>query len=192
MANFSPPLPSYTFGPPIIGQACDLRIDEIRGRAIATIMAAKGAGNAEIGARIGVEPPDGPSWVTSNDIGLVGTGPGAWLAMTDNPAVNWPATLSERLTGLATVSDQSGGYTLLRLKGSQARTLLSRGAYIDFHQESFCPGTAAVTVIAHMGVILWLRDATPTFEIALFRSYTASFRHWLDVTVASLSPLPTI
>jgi sarcosine oxidase subunit gamma len=87
---------------------------------------------------------------------------------------------------MASVSDQSGGYVILRISGPAARTLLQRGAPVDLHPSAFGPGSVAATVIAHIGVIIRQLDATPAYEIALFRSYAASFGHWLDAAVAAL------
>jgi heterotetrameric sarcosine oxidase gamma subunit len=98
--------------------------------------------------------------------------------------------LAARLAGIASVSDQSSGYAVLRIGGSASRDLLSRGAFIDFHPARFGPGSAAVAVIAHIGVILWQIDDAPTYEVALFRSYAASFWHWIEATSAGMGVVP--
>jgi sarcosine oxidase subunit gamma len=84
------------------------------------------------------------------------------------------------------VSDQSSGYVVYRLAGPAARTLLQRGAAIDLHPAAFPPRAAAVTMIAHLGVILWLADEAPTFEVAVFRSFAGSFQHWLETAGQAL------
>ena len=50
----------------------------------------------------------------------------------------------------------------------------------------FGPGSAAVTTISHIGVTIWQIDDTPTFEIALFRSFADRFWHWMKATSAAL------
>jgi sarcosine oxidase subunit gamma len=92
---------------------------------------------------------------------------------------------------LASVSDQSSGYAVLRVTGPTARHLLSRGAFIDFHPSVFGPGSAAVTTIAHIGVVLWQLDDAPTYDVALFRSYAESFWHWIETTCAAVGIKPT-
>jgi sarcosine oxidase subunit gamma len=168
-----------------------LIITRREGLGLATIMARKGASAASIGAAIGTTPPDGPACASGDGLSLIVTGPGTWLGLTEQPGPDWAPRLADNLTGLASVSDQSGAYAVLRLAGMGARTLLQRGAAIDLHPDVFRPGSAATTVIAHIGVILWQIDMAPSFEVALFRSYAASFRHWMDATTATLRTNPS-
>ena len=163
----------------------ELIVEELSGLGIATVMARKGVTGAAIGAILGVEPPAGPGAAYANDLTIIGTGPESWLVVKAN-APDFANQLSTTLAGLASVSDQSGGYVVTRLAGPQARTVLQRGAAIDFHPDSFRPGSAVTTVIAHIGVIIWQLDEQPSYQIATFRSYTHSFRHWLDTTIAAL------
>jgi sarcosine oxidase subunit gamma len=157
------------------------------GFGLVAIMARKGVAAGAIGAALGLEAPTRPGIAWADDgIALIGTGQGTWLAYAEAPPPFWAEALRERLDGLASVSDQSDGYTITRLWGEGARTVLQRGAAIDFHPQAFGPGSAATTVIAHIGAIVWQRDARPTFEIATFRSYSDSFRHWLDQVAAAL------
>lgn len=137
-------------------------ITERQGLALATVMARKGADPAAILARAGAR--------------LIPTGPGTWLALGEAD------DLAARLSGLASVSDQSGGYIVYRIAGPQARALLQKGAFIDLS----VPVNAAVTMIAHMGVILWQVDEAPEYDLALFRSYAESFAHWLDANLKVL------
>ena len=46
---------------------------------------------------------------------------------------------------------------------------------IDLDPRAFAPGDAAVTSIAHVGAHFWQLDAAPTYEFAVFRSYSAAF-----------------
>ena len=142
----------------------DFSMTERTGLSLATVMARKGADHAAIMAAACVP--------------LVATGPGTWLALGD---------VGNRLARLASVSDQSGGYLIYRLAGPDARALLQKGTFIDLHPGAFGPGSSAVTVIAHIGVILWQVDAAPTYEIALFRSFAGSFRHWVEAAAMDLN-----
>ena len=92
--------------------------------------------------------------------------------------------LAQRLKGLASISDQSGGRTVLRLSGPSARDVLAKGLPIDLHPRSFAPGGAATSTISLMGVQLWQMDDAPTYDIALFRSVSASFWRWLTASAA--------
>lgn len=165
----------------------DLFVQPRAGFGLATIMARKGVSAETVGAALGVAAPDRPAWSRGADgLMLIGTGAGAWLAHRDAAPPFWAEDLRARLAGLASVSDQSDGYAITRLSGEGARTVLQRGAAIDFHPQAFAPGSAATTVIAHIGVIVWQLDGAPSYDVATFRSYADSFRHWLDQTAAAL------
>jgi len=166
-------------------------LTERPGLALATIMARQGVDAAAVGAALGLAAPIRPERRAGGGLELVATGPGQWLAVADAPASPWPEVLESRLGGLASVSDQSGAYVVWRIAGPGARALCQRGVAIDLHPDAFPPGAAATTVIAHLGVVLWrLEDpnAPETFEVAVFRSYAQSFRHWFEITARSLDP----
>ena len=116
---------------------------------------------------------------------FVGYGPGQWLAVSEALAGDGLARdLAQRLKGLASISDQSGGRTVLRVSGPRARDVLAKGLPIDLHPRAFAPGSAATSAIALMGVQLWQIDDTPSYDIALFRSLSASFWRWLASSAA--------
>ena len=161
-------------------------IEQRSGFALATVMARKGADPSAIGAALGVKLRDGPTCSTGAGLVLLGTGHGSWLAYSEIAPADWAAGLRERLGALASVSDQSGGYAIFRLSGPGARTLLQRGASIDFHPAAFAADAVAATVIAHIGVVIQHIGDAPTYEILLFRSFAGSFRHWLDTTIKGL------
>lgn len=161
-------------------------VEQRSGFALATVMARKGVAAVAIGAALGVELRDGPCCSMGAGLVLLGTGPGSWLAYADTAPADWAAGLRERLGPLASVSDQSGGYAIFRLSGPGARTVLQRGAAIDFHPAAFAAGAVATTVIAHIGVVIRQVDDAPTYDVALFRSFAGSFRHWLDTAIEGL------
>jgi sarcosine oxidase subunit gamma len=105
----------------------------------------------------------------------------------DEPAPDWPADVAENLADAASVFDQSSGYAILCLSGLDAGALLQKGAFLDLHPGKFKTGSVAVTVIEHIGAIVWRADET-LFEIAVFRSFASSFWHWL-VTAAAAAEL---
>ncbi len=163
----------------------DYRLTERPGLGMATIMARKGIQPAVIGAVLGFLPPDGPERAADARLALIGTGPGTWLALAETPEADWVTQLANKLNGLASVSDQSGSYVVLRIAGSGARETLQRGVFIDLHPAVFRSGSAATTVIEHIGVVLWQLDDVPTFEIATFRSFASNIRHWFELAAAS-------
>ena len=114
---------------------------------------------------------------------FVGYGPGQWLAVSEKLANEALARdLGQHLKGLASISDQSGGRTVIRVSGARARELLAKGLPIDLHASTFDPGSAATSMISLMGVQLWQVDDAPTYDIAIFRSLSASFWRWLTAS----------
>jgi sarcosine oxidase subunit gamma len=89
----------------------------------------------------------------------------------------------DELEGVASVSDQSDGYTLIRLSGTHVRDALAKLVPIDVHPRAFKVGDVASTVASHVGVTVWRMpdepDSTAVFEVILFRSLTRSFWHAL-------------
>lgn len=172
----------------------DLRISEQADLGIATIMS-RGLDEQLaqcVSSQFNVELPSGPTRSSYKDISFVGIGPGTWLCCRQGATPTWVGELTSQVAGLASVSDQSSGYTVLRLSGAAARVLLSRGAFIDLDALVFGSGSAAVTDIAHIGVIMWQLDDVPTYEVAIFRSLTESFLHWIEMTSAAIKIPPLV
>ena len=166
--------------------ADQLLIEKRSGFGLASVMARKGIAAAQVGAALGIALDARPQVYTGGGLNLIGTDPDSWLALVEATGPDFVPNLKQRLSGLASVSDQSSGYTIFSLSGPSARTVLQRGAAIDFHDDAFGPGSAATMMIAHMGVIIWRSDRASDYQIALFRSYATSFRQWLDQTSASI------
>lgn len=174
--------------PELSWDGLDLRISERADLGIATVMSRGLDGQLaqRVFTQFNIELPPGPTRSFCKDISFVGIGPGTWLCCQQGAMPTWAGELTSQVAGLASVSDQSSGYTVLRLSGSDARVLLSRGAFIDLDTLVFGPGSAAVTTIAHIGVIMWQLDDAPTYEVAIFRSLAESFLHWVEVTCAAI------
>ncbi len=153
---------------------------------IASVMARKGVDAIAVGSRLGMDLPTEPRAVFLGARTIIGTGPGTWIVIEDDAGADFAEGLEAALAGIASVSDQSSGYVVQRMSGLQARTLLQRGAAIDFHPSAFASGSAATTIISHIGVILWQVDDQPTYDLAVFRSFAASLRHWIDQCSAAL------
>jgi sarcosine oxidase subunit gamma len=163
-------------------------IAERAGLGLATVAARKGAPvRAAVKASYRVDLPDESAVVQGPDVSFVGYGPGQWLAVSESLAGEALARdLAQRLRGLASISDQSGGRTVLRMSGPRARDVLAKGLPIDLHTSVFGPGRAATSTISLMGVQIWQVDDAPTYDIALFRSVSASFWRWLISSAAEV------
>ncbi|MDB5697692.1 MAG: sarcosine oxidase subunit gamma [Alphaproteobacteria bacterium] len=164
-----------------------IEITRLDGVGIAAIMASNGSDPAALAALLGAESlPLSQLWTAAGDGLLIANGPGAWLAVEPDAPPAWGSALARRLASHAAVSDQSGAYVVFRLEGPGARTVLQRGASIDLHPERFAVGSAATTLIAHIGVIIAQIGDGPAYDLAVFRSFEASFRHWLAIAAAAL------
>ena len=163
-------------------------IAERQGLGIATVAARKGQATAlktAVSEAYGVALPDGSRAAQGPQGSFVGYGPDQWLAVSESLANEALARdLAEKLMGFASISDQHGGRTVLRLSGPRARDVLAKGLPIDLHPRAFAPGNAATSTISLMGVQLWQVDDAPTYDIALFRSVSESFWHWLTASAA--------
>jgi methylglutamate dehydrogenase subunit D len=156
------------------------------GFGLATVLARRGASQAlaeRARERFGMDLPTGPTRSAASGVAFAGTGPGAWLAMAERGGNEFAARLMSDLHGVASVSDQSDGYVLIRLTGARVRDALSKLVPIDLHPRAFKAGDVASTVASHIGVTLWRPadgpDAAHVFEVAMFRSLARSFWHAL-------------
>ena len=155
---------------------------ELTNLSLATVLVRKGQAKkfaAQVKKLYGLEPPTGPSRAASGPVAFVATGPGAWMAVKEGGDIMWPQQLAEELKGLASVMDQSDGYTAIRVEGPAVLETLAKGVFQDLHISAFPVGAAAGASVAHIGVILWRREVE-TFEFLTFRSYAPSFWHWLE------------
>ncbi len=167
-----------------LGQA-GIRLSLLEGRGLATLVATEGneAGlQTVLAERFGLSAPEAGGAAFEGERGLVWSAPGQWLAVAPSPGDL--RDLPEALRGLAAVTDQSDSRALVRVSGPQARALLAKGVAVDLHPRAFGPGRAAVTSIAHIGVQLWQRDAGPSYDIAVARSFAGSFWAWLEHAAA--------
>src|ERR1700716_2252659 len=86
------------------------------GLAIARIAARKdrlAALTSRVRERFGVELPQGPRRVEANGLAFVGVGVETWLAVAEGGL--FAASLRQVIDDLGTLSDQLGGYAVLRL-----------------------------------------------------------------------------
>ncbi len=152
------------------------------GLGLATVLARRGASSAlaeRVRSRFAVNLPAGPRREAAGAVAFAGTGPGAWLAMAERGGNEFAAELLRDLDGVASVSDQSDGYVVIRLTGAGVRAALAKLVPVDVHARAFAVGHTASTVASHIGVTLWRLADDPrggvVFEVAMFRSLARSF-----------------
>ena len=108
----------------------------------------------------------------------LGIGPGRWLFLGDDAD-----RVQTMFNGVASISDHTDGYAIFGVSGMRAISTLAKGISIDLHPTYFTDEFVAVTVIAHIGAIVW-KNTSDEFAIAVFRSYAESFWHWLKISAA--------
>lgn len=133
----------------------------------------------------GFEPPLEPRHVGGDGVAFAWSGPAQWLAIGEGAKGEaLVARLRAELSGLASVSDQTDGLAVIRLRGPDVRHLLAKGLPIDLHPRAFAPGHAAVTVLGTVRVHIWQVDAQPTYDLAVSTSYAAYVWRWIVAAAA--------
>ena len=141
-------------------------IAEHTGLALASVMARKGKITdlaAHVKQRFATDLPITPRRAADGPTHFTWAGPGRWLAAApDQSPVAFESELRNALAGLASVTGQSDGRSIIRVSGPKAREALAKGVPLDLDPCAFGPGDTAMTVVAHINVHLWQTDAAPT------------------------------
>ncbi len=169
--------------PDSVGIVPGVTIAERTGVSLCSVLARKD-NEAQLIERVrqlfSVELTSKPHYTRTSPIAFAWAGPSQWLVLGEGiNARAFELQLRESLAGVAAVMDQSDGRTIVRISGRRARNALAKGIQIDLHPSAFRPGDTAVTAVAHLGVHFWQVDATPSYELAVFSSYAASFWEWI-------------
>jgi methylglutamate dehydrogenase subunit D len=162
-------------------------VQEIRPAGVATLIVRQGQAEALAAifrADLGCELPIEPWRADGAGLSIVWAGPGRWLAMAAAGDGRSIAGLPSRLAGIASVIDQGHALALLRLSGPRIRDTLAKGFPIDLHPRAFAPGDTAITSVSHITAHIWQTGADPVYEVAIARSLTLSFWHWLEAAAA--------
>ena len=81
--------------------------------------------------------------------------------------------------------DNTESRTLIRLSGSQARSVLEKGCFIDLHPRSFKQSSVVNTLLGHAHITLHLTALTdtadyPIFDLYIHRSFAEYLWSWLE------------
>lgn len=114
-------------------------------------------------------------------------GPDEWLVVTEAGAAV-PALDALLLPGeRGLVVDVSANRTTLALSGGDARGTLEKGCPTDLHPRAFGPGSAVVTTLARVPVILW-QTGPEAYRILPRSSFTGYVTRWLRDAMAEYAP----
>lgn len=134
--------------------------------------------------RYGLDLPAAGLSAGNDSMRLIWGGEGLWYALGARVAGrDLEVELKSLLSGVAAIVDHSDGRAIVRVSGARTRDVLAKGIPIDLHARAFKPGQVAITHASHIGVILWQVDDKPTYDIAMFRSFSGSFVSWLKHSV---------
>jgi heterotetrameric sarcosine oxidase gamma subunit len=121
-----------------------------------------------------------------DSLNFIWAGPGRWLAGTSaQTGASLETMLRNELSGVASVINQTDGRCVFRISGPSVREVLAKGVPIDLDPLVFGPGDTALTLVGHISVHLWQIDRTPTYDLAVPRSFAANFCEWLFAVAAS-------
>ena len=131
----------------------------------------------------GIDLVDGAVVSRGRSISFAGIGPGKWLTFSTNDAT-LVVQLRQTFGALAAICDQSDAYVLFMVEGARARECLMKGAAIDLDPSAFKVDDVATTVSAHIGLTFWQTSESPSYAIAVARSFAPSLARHLLATAA--------
>ncbi len=117
-------------------------------------------------------------------------GPDEWLVVTPPDVQTRLAdSLEAALQGVhASVTDVTGGQTVITLSGPSAREVLAKGCPLDLHPAVFGPGACAQTLLAKANVTIRCVDDSPSFELIVRRSFADYAALWLHDAALAARP----
>ncbi len=119
-------------------------------------------------------------WTGNENCYACWLGPNEWLIVTTANDEDLAEKLRDACkTVFAAVTVVSGGQTLVRLSGSKARELLSKGCTLDFHPRVFTVGQCAQSLLGKAPMLIRQLDEQPLYEIVIRRSFADYLGLWL-------------
>ena len=116
---------------------------------------------------------------TAHGVSLLWLSPDEFLAVCDRPPARLTAELVEALQGdPGSASDLSANRTTFELAGRSARAVLEKGCPLDLHPRAFAVGSAYVTLIGAVPVLLW-KVAEQEYRILPRSSFADFLGRWL-------------
>lgn len=135
---------------------------------------------AGLQAALGVELPTGCGAVSHTDgLAALWLSPDEFLVLGEQDPTTWTAGLAEALGGApGSVTDLSANRTCFELSGPSARAVLEKGCPLDLHPRAFALGSAYVTTVGPVPVIVW-KTGEQTFEVFPRSSFADFLGRWL-------------
>jgi heterotetrameric sarcosine oxidase gamma subunit len=176
-------------GPASVADAWGVTLRERRPASMVQVAgwpSAAGALTARLREVTGVAPPPAGKTASGDDLTLLWTAPGRWLAASETRA-DLAETLSAAVgADIGTVSDLGHARCVFRLLGPMAPSVLAKGLPIDLHLNAFPVDGVVQGSIHHMGVLVH-RVAADAFDLYVFRGFAVSLLEWLTDAAAEYS-----
>jgi sarcosine oxidase subunit gamma len=133
----------------------------------------------------GKAAPASPQAIEADGALLVWSGPDQFLLLSARKSGRSAMDAARSaFAGIASLSEQSDGRSLIRVSGPRARDMLAKVCSLDLHPAVFPVGTAAATSIDHTSVNLWRgpdASGAAVFHLLVFATFAESlWRTLLD------------
>ena len=117
----------------------------------------------------------------ANKVNILWLGPDEWLLITpSDQETHLSQTLGNSLSQIhASVTDITGGQTLLKLSGQSSAKLIAKGCSLDLHPRVFGSDQCAQTLLAKTPIVIWKPDGTSSYNIIVRRTYADYLAYWL-------------
>lgn len=179
-----------------------LAMAELTGFELVQVMARRGmwsgAGQA-CKDTYGKPAPGKQQAVEANGALLIWSGPDQFLVL--SPRGSALERARHAFAGLASLSEQSDGRSLIRISGARSRDMLAKVCSLDLHPSVFPVGAAAASSIDHTPINLWRSPdvgGEPVFHLLVFATFAESlWRTLLDsgaeygIAIDAAQPWPT-
>jgi methylglutamate dehydrogenase subunit C len=129
--------------------------------------------SALLEAKLGIAFPEPGRATSIATCAALWIGPERSLLLADATIM---AAIREAVTPVrAALIDQSSGYTIWRLTGPDARSVLTRICRIDLHDRVFDIDNVARTIMAQVPTILHSIDGDASFRLIVPRTFSCAF-----------------
>lgn len=177
------------FGNAVFGDDAIARISTAPARGMLIVrgdLQGKAMANA-VRAVINGDPPAIRRCETNGETGVYWMSPDALLLCMPYTALAeaYHAVISALKGSHHLVTDSSDARQIFIVSGANARTVLAKGAPVDFHPDAFGAGDLRRTRIGELAaMIAQVGERPDQFEVFVLRSYAAHMWRWLTVAAA--------
>lgn len=126
-------------------------------------------------------PTNNNTFTVAGETTALWLGPDEWLIITTQDVVQPLLAEYRKALGntFSSLTDISGGNTVIDINGSAARDLLAKGSPIEFHPSVFGVGQCAQTLMAKTAVCVYQYSEAPGYRIIVRRSFADYLAAWL-------------